>query len=163
MFPSHLITLSFPQALRKSAIRDMPAVPGWKRCKVPKKKMINRSILYDFGVRFEEDGTINPDPRKQLFFCMGNPACRKKSLRGDAATAIKISKDATRNATRHIREAHGEYISVNIGALSRGLFAADILKDPAPGAADDGICYRAFVVFEILKYYIFEILETSFL
>lgn len=89
-----------------SAIRDMETPPGMRRCKVP-KKWVNRSILYDKGVRFEQD-CDKPDPKKQKWFCMASGTCRVESLKAQASGGVHIEQTGTGNATRHLFTVHGE-------------------------------------------------------
>lgn len=87
-----------------AAMRDIPAPPGFRRIKVPEPTR-NRSIVYDHGVRFEEDRD-KPDPKKQKWFCASSGTCREASLKGQGAI---LHHDAhTGNVTRHLRQVHGE-------------------------------------------------------
>ena len=83
----------------------MKSPPGWKRITVPNRAG-HRSLLYEYGVRFEQD-CDKPDPKKQLFFCMADEVCRAESLKARATGGIQIEKTATGNATRHIKK-HGK-------------------------------------------------------
>ena len=48
-------------------MRDIPAPSGFRRCTVPGKTGTG-FIVYDHGVRFEQDCS-EPDPKKQRWFC----------------------------------------------------------------------------------------------
>lgn len=55
------------QEAKETALRDIPSPKpspkGYKRCTVP-GKTTTRSIVYEHGVRFEQDRP-EPDPKKQ--------------------------------------------------------------------------------------------------
>ena len=55
------------QEAKETAMRDIPAPSGFRRCTVPGKTGTG-FIVYDHGVRFEQDCS-EPDPKKQRWFC----------------------------------------------------------------------------------------------
>ena len=61
-------------------MRDIPTPIGFRRCPVP-GKTATRSIVYDHGVRFEQDCS-EPDPKKQRWYCVCSKSCRASSMRG---------------------------------------------------------------------------------
>lgn len=89
---------------KAAALRDIPPPVGYRRCSVPIPSR-QRSIVFDHGVKFEQDCT-KPDPKKHKWFCCCSERCRKLSMEGKAAMACH--EKGTGNVTRHLREAHSE-------------------------------------------------------
>ena len=102
--PLHtLLAHAHQQEAKEAAIRDMPAPVGYRRVKLPAKSA-TRSIVYDHGVRFEQD-VDDPDPKKQLWFCACSPSCRAASANNQGGISCQITQ--TGNITRHLKN-HGE-------------------------------------------------------
>lgn len=75
---------------------------------------VGRSAVYDHGVRFEQR-CDQPDPKKQKWLCASSPKCRKLSMQGKGA--IFCQENGTGNVTRHLRDAHSEYVCVHVRAV----------------------------------------------
>lgn len=91
------------QEAKETAMRNMPSPTRYRRCNVP-GKTAGRSIVYDHGVRFEQDCS-EPDPKKQRWFCAHSKACRALLMRGQGGIHCQLKQ--TGNVTRHLSQ-HGE-------------------------------------------------------
>lgn len=103
-----------PQSV-KDAIRDFKAPQGCVLCEVPSRNL-KRSIIYDWGVRYEENQrtvdrkelaelSVGKPVVPQRFACLANEACRQRNASG--AFFYSISSASTTGATTHLQASHG--------------------------------------------------------
>lgn len=101
-FPSNVNIMHQAMA---NAVRDMRNPSGLRRLKKPAKAT---SIIYTYGVRFEQDRD-DPGSSKQRWYCLATPNYRRRSLQALASGGLSTDASGTGNATRHLRDAHCKF------------------------------------------------------
>ena len=83
-------------------MRDIPTPFGFRRCPVP-GKTATRSIVYDDGVRFEQNCS-EPNPKKQRWYCACSKSCRASSMKGQEGIHCQAKQTGNVTADNNINK-----------------------------------------------------------